>query len=70
MGTKIPLCLFLKILFIFMRDTHRETETIQREKQAPYREPDVGLDPRTLGSQPEPKADVQLLSHSGARGCT
>ena len=38
----------------------------QREKQAPYVEPDVGLDPRTLGSQPEPKADAQSLSHPGA----
>ena len=42
------------------RDTHR-----QREKQAPYREPDVGLDPRTPGSHPEPKADAQPPSHPG-----
>ena len=28
-------------------------------------EPDVVLDPRTLGSRPEPKADAQLLSHPG-----
>ena len=35
------------------------------EKQAPRREPDVGLDPRTLGSRPEPKADAQLLSYPG-----
>ena len=48
-----------------MRDTEREAETQQREKQAPCGEPDVGLDPRTLGSRPEPKADAQLLSHSG-----
>ena len=37
----------------------------QREKQAPYRKPDMGLDPGTLGSCPEPKADAQPLSHSG-----
>ena len=37
----------------------------QREKQAPYREPDVGLDPGSPGSRPEPKAGAQLLSHSG-----
>ena len=30
------------------------------------REPDVALDPRTWGSRPEPKADVQSLSHPGA----
>ena len=27
--------------------------------------PDVGPDPRTPGSQPEPKADAQALSHPG-----
>ena len=43
-------------------ETHRET---QRKKQAPHREPDVGLDPRTPGSRPEPTADAQPLSHPG-----
>ena len=33
------------------RQRHR-----QREKQAPRREPDVGLDPRSPGSLPGPKA--------------
>ena len=32
-----------------MRDTKTER---QREKQAPCREPDVGLDPRSPGSGP------------------
>ena len=41
-----------------MRDTQR-----QREKQAPQMEPDMKLDPGTLGSGPEPKADAQPLSH-------
>ena len=45
----------------------RETER-QREKQAPCREPEAGLHPRTPGSCPEPKADTQPLSHSGAPG--
>ena len=40
-----------------MRDTERERERErrrhrQREKQAPCREPDVGLDPWSLGSRP------------------
>ena len=48
-----------------MRDTQREAETRQREKQAPCGEPNIGLDPRTPGSQPEPKADTQPLSHPG-----
>ena len=47
-----------------MRDTEREAET-QAEKQAPCREPYVGLYPDTLGSCPGWKADVQLLSHLG-----
>ena len=37
-----------------------------REKQVSHRKPDVGLNPRTPGSRPEPKADVQPLSHLGA----
>ena len=49
-----------------MRDTQRERQRHrQREKQAPCTKPDVGLDPETLGSRPEPKADAQLLSHPG-----
>ena len=35
-------------------------------KEAPCSKPDVGLDPGTPGSQPEPKADAQPLSHPGA----
>ena len=38
----------------------------QREKQAPCREPNVGLDPRTLGSRPGPKAETQPLNRPGA----
>ena len=47
-----------------MRDTERQRHR-QREKQAPCREPNVGLDPGTPGSHPEPKADAQSLSHPG-----
>ena len=47
-----------------MRDTERDRDR-QREKQAPCGEPDMGLDPRTLGSGPELKADAQPLSHPG-----
>ena len=49
-----------------MRGTERERQIHrQREKQAPCREPDMGLHPRTPGSCPEPKADAQPLSHPG-----
>ena len=47
-----------------MRDTERQRHR-QREKQAFYGEPDMGLDPGTPGSQPEPKADAQPMKHPG-----
>ena len=47
-----------------MTDTQRERQRHrQREKQAPCREPNMGLDPGTPGSQPEPKVGTKLLSH-------
>ena len=50
-----------------MGDTERERRRHkQREKQAPCDEPDAGLDSRSTGSRPEPKADAQPLSHPGA----
>ena len=51
-----------------MRGTERERERQrhrQREKQAPCKEPDVGLDPRTPASHPGPKAGTKPLSHPG-----
>ena len=49
-----------------MTDTEGERQRHrQREKQAPCREPDVGLDPRTPGSHPGLKAGSKLLSHPG-----
>ena len=46
--------------------TERERESQRhrkREKQAPCRESDVGLDPGTPGSHPGPKAGTKPLSH-------
>ena len=45
---------FLKdFIYLFMRDTERESQRHrQREKQAPCREPNVGLNPRSPGSGP------------------
>ena len=49
-----------------MRDTHTQRQRHrQREKQAPCRQPDVGLDPRPPGSCPGPKAGAKPLSHPG-----
>ena len=57
-----PFCfvLFLRFyLFIYERHRKREAETNRHgEKQAPCREPNVGLNPQTQGSCPEPKADA------------
>ena len=59
------LVVFKDFIYSFMRDTQREAET-QVEGEATHREPDAGLDPRTPGSQPEPKTATQPLSHPGA----
>ena len=48
-----------------MRDREKQRHR-QREKQALYRKPDAGLDPRTPGPWPEPKVHTQPLSHPGA----
>ena len=42
-----------------------EAETQAEGEAGSLWEPDLGLDPRTLGLRPEPKADVQPLSHPG-----
>ena len=56
-------------LFIHERHTHRERQRHrQREKQAPCREPNGGLHPRTPGSCPGPKAGAKPLSHPGIPG--
>ena len=50
------------------RERERERERQrhrQREKQAPCREPDAGLDPKTPRSCPGPKAGTQPISHPG-----
>ena len=49
-----------------MRDTERGTETLVEGEEAPCGEPNVGLNTRTLGSQPESKVDAQSLSHPDA----
>ena len=56
---------FLKKILFILRDTEREREGQrhrQREKQAPCREPDMGLDPRTPGSI-MPWAEGRHLNH-------
>ena len=48
------------------RERERGEETqAEGEKQAPCREPDVGLDPGSPGSHPRLKTGAKLLSHWG-----
>ena len=55
-----PFPLF-KRLHLFIHERHRESQR-RRQRQAPCKEPDVGLDPRTPGSRPELKEDAQPLT--------
>ena len=41
-----------------MRETERETETQAKGEAGSLQEPDAGLDPRSPGSHPGPKADA------------
>ena len=60
------LLIFLRF-YLFIHQRYRERQRHrQREKQSSLWEPDAELDPRTPGSQPEPKTDAQSLSHPGA----
>ena len=50
------LIFFFKDFIHSFIDTEREAETQAGEKQAPCREPDVGLDPGSPGSHPRLQA--------------
>ena len=57
---------FFLRLYLYTHETQRERQRPrQREKQAPCREADTGLDPRSWDHDLSPKADAQLLSHAG-----
>ena len=47
-----------------MRNADRGRNIGRRRSRLPHKEPDVGLDPRTPGSQPQLKADAQPLNHT------
>ena len=51
-----------------MRDREEERQRHrQREKQAPYREPDMGLNPRFPGSHPGLKVVLNHRAHRAAQ---
>ena len=63
---KVLLIFKKDFIYLFMRDTERMRQRHkQREKQAPCRKPDEELNPGTLGSRLELKADAQPLSYPG-----
>ena len=56
---------FVKILFIYLTEIETASERGNTRRgsgrgrsRLPVEKPHVGLDPRTLGSPPEPKADA------------
>ena len=64
---------FLKILFIHLTEIETASERGNTSRvggrgrsRLIAEEPDVGLDPITPGSRPEPKAEAQPLCHPGA----
>ena len=57
---------FEDFIDLFMRDTEREAETQAEGEAGPCGELNARLDPRTPGSPPEPKTQVQPQSHPGA----
>ena len=70
----LNVCITFIYFFIFLRfylfiETERERERQrhkQREKQASYREPDVGLDPRSPGSRPGLQAALNRCATGAA----
>ena len=56
----------MKVTRYFTEERQRHR---QREKQAPCREPDVGLDPGSTGSHLGLKAALKPLSHRGCPSC-
>ena len=61
-GFKKIIYLFIYFIYLSPRDIERERQRHRQreEKEAPCKEPKVGLNPGTPGSSPEPKADTQL----------
>ena len=59
---------FFLRFYLFIHERHRERQRYrQREKQAPCGEPNVGFEPGTPRSRPEPKTDAQPLSHEASQ---
>ena len=57
--------IFKKRLYLFTHEGEGERQRHRQREAGSMQEPNMGLDPWTPGSCPEPKADMQLLSHPG-----
>ena len=60
--------IYFKRFYLFMHEGYTERERQrhrQREEQAPCREPDMGLNPRSPESHTGPKTGAKPLSHPG-----
>ena len=66
-GSMLTFLFFFKFYFIYLFIRNGGAE-IQAEGEA-CREPDMGLNPGSLGSHPGPKAGSKLLSHPGIPSC-
>ena len=53
-------------MIVTERERDREAETQAEGEAGSLHRANVGCDPKTPGSRPEPKADAQTLSHPGA----
>ena len=65
----ISFCLFFLRFYLFIHERHRERERQrhrQREKQAPCREPEVGLHPRSPGQDPGLKVALNQWASQGS----
>ena len=56
-------------MIVTQREREAETQA-KGEAGSMHWEPDVGLDPRSPGSHPGPKAGTKLLCHPGIPGAT
>ena len=64
----IDLFIFKDFIYLFMRNREREADRYRQrgEKQAPCREPDLGLDPGSPGSRPGLKAALNCCATRAA----
>ena len=56
---------FKDFIYLFMRDTQRESETQAEGEVGSLQGTQCGARSQDPGSRPEPKADAQPLSHPG-----